>query len=415
MTAINKDGTEISKTEQRDRDLPLPQLVEKVGSDVLGNPYLASFISTAPSAKSADEEMIRMGWPNVLARKVRLGVYVRDKCRLLGKNAWPEMTKITQRPAEQMLEFGFEPTKPTFQHLVDIRWSNTFRLGDFKSSHTRPLFLRDVCFKKVAWKENYRTSFDGLGLDEHDWQNRFDVVHDLFDPEDHHLTVFGEEDEGFTEHTGGDAFLTVHPSRSARSAFFRVRVGQENSTLIIMRTKTVVLEPKQDRLFPRCFPRLYKVLESMKQCREGERMANERIRILLRQDLGPKVDHNSFMDEWVTYERRVSVSEKMEVVLEARYRLHPNRSHLMRIDRDAIPIQFRIKHEGVRMEKGHWEDPQIVKTIQRFASIAAPMFSCSSMEVELETVAGLSLVTNPPKELAELFTRERSELIRNMK
>lgn len=405
-TAEMTEEQKTDKTEQKDRDLPLAELVEKVGVGVLGNPFLEAFISAAPSPKAADEEMIRLGWPNELARKVRLGVHLFNRCRQHGKNLWGEMTKITSRIADQMFEFHWQPEGLQFESQIIVKWSSMFKFDTFKVEQERPLFLREVRLDSLKWsKYHFRTSVDGSELGEHDWQNNFDVAHDLFYSEDHHLNHFGNFGEGFRGEVESSKVLNVHTARDAKSAFFVIWDGENGKSALNLRTKTVILDTKPDRLYPREFPRLYKIVDITKERSNGEESFHEKIRIRLRQDLGPKIRHDSFMDEWVTYERVVPISEKVDVVLEVRYRAFPKKTYLDRVDRDAVPIRVKIKHDGIRMEE-HLTNPKIGQTVHKLSKLASLLFSCSALEVKLERVAGLSLVVNPPKELSELFVRQ---------
>src|SRR3989338_3510349 len=227
--------TNTDRTEQKDRDLPLPQLVEKVGAGVLGNPFLSAFISAASSPNAADDEMVRLGWPNELARRVRLGVHLYHRCFQHGKNLWGDMTKITTRIADQMFEFGGQAEKLQFKGELIVGWSRVFKFDTFKVEHEhegRPLFLREFRLYTLKWgKYSFRTSVDGIGLGEHGWQNSFDVVHDLFDPEDHNLNVFGDTGEGFSEEVAGKVFC-VYASSNSKSALFVIRDGQDGRSSI---------------------------------------------------------------------------------------------------------------------------------------------------------------------------------------
>lgn len=411
MTAtIEAEEKTTDKAEQKDRDLPLAELVEKVGAGVLANPFLNVFILAAPSPKAADDEMIRLGWPNELARRVRLGVYLYNRCRQHGKNLWGDMTKVTTRIADQMFEFELQPDGLRFQSEANVRWSSAFLLDTFKVEQERPLFLRETRFDTLKWKKDgYRSSVDGTGLGEHDWQNCFDVVHDLFDPEEHELNNFGDVGEGFIAEIPPDKDLVAHIARNAKSAFFMIKGGKSGSDAILLRSKNVILGTKQGRPFYRDFPSLYKIVEITRHDHDGEERVQEKVRILIRQDFGPKILHDSFMDEWVTYERTVTISEKVEVVLEVRYRVFPNANfprHLNRVDQDAKPVRVRMINHGIHTEERHLTNPKIGQTVQKFLELAGRLFSCSSVEVSLERVAGLSLATNPPKELVELFVQQ---------
>lgn len=170
-----------------------------------------------------------------------------------------------------------------------------------------------------------------------------------------------------------------------------------------------MLGTNMGRIFPRDFPSLYKILEITKRHEDGEQTTKEKVRVLLRQDFGPKIRHDVFMNEWVTYERRVEVSEKVEVLLEARYQVFPNANfprHLHRVDQDAEPVRVRLVHSGIRMGESHLTDQNVGQTVQKFLALASRLFSCSNLETTLERVAGLSLATNPPKELVELFVQK---------
>lgn len=410
MTTTTEAEEKTDKTEQKDRDLPLAELVAKVGAGVLGNPFLSAFISAAPSPKAADDEMVRLGWPNELARRVRLGVHLYNRCRQHGKNLWGEMTKVTSRIADQMFEFHWQPEGLQFESQIIVKWSSMFKFDTFKVEQERPLFLREMRLDSMKWsKYHFRTSVDGTGLGEYDWQNGFDVVHDLFDPDEHELNAFGDVGKGFRGTTTNGRVLTINTSHDAKSAFLMIQSGEERSNIINLRTKTVMLGTNKGRISPRDFPSLYKVLEITKESGDGEERVNEKIRVLLRQDFGPKIRHDSFMNEWVTYESKVTVSEKVEVLLEARYQVFPNArfpGHLHRIDRDAEPVRVRMVHSGLRTEESHLTDVKIGQTVQKFCGLAGRLFSCLSVEVPLERVAGLSLATNPPKELVDLFVPE---------
>ena len=395
MTATTTDKAD--KTE-KDHQLTISDLVTKVGTGVLKNPFLTAIIEADPSPKAADVHMRRLGWPNDLARKIRQGVYLFNKCRQHGEELWADMTKVTIRLSEQMLRFGFRLEGFEIKEKWETSWEDRFQLDGVHVVRNEPLFLREI--RMISRPEWHITSVDYDGLKE--WSdNGFSKKDDLFewDP----LTDFGYSNSvnlrGLFQ---GKSIRLQFPKTSfGGSAFYEVG---EHPWGIKLCTKTFILNANPAR--GRGFPHLYKVVE-LKNAIRAEETADETVRILLRRDYGPELQPGWFGEEWVTLERVVHISSKIDAVLIVWFQVFPNSDHLFRYENKEgfVRLRFRTRNEEGSSEGtgdialGHFDQQRITPAVQKLSKLAGRIFSCSPVAIKLERIAGFSLVTAPPKEL----------------
>lgn len=375
------------ETDEQEENIHLARLVSE-GSGVLKSQFLVDLVEAFRSPKEADEYMQSLGWPNDLARSVRMGVRLRNECRRREENIerhqsfWNGLkgTGNGERQADLHFDFGYKPEGLNFP--TDVMWSSAFRLHDSKYERDLPLLLREF---KISVDDSTLTSFDGGG-------GNIEMTDVL--PKGQAARQFSQEESAtWVREDNGSITLIISPMLSHTR--LEIKGG------IIVETKAVILSACED--FGRKLPALYKVLRFRKEIAGGM----EVMWWHMRQDIG-KEGHRPTLCHEVFFERSIPVSSRTEAVLYTRCDAWDINDPLTHVFGGGyapfIGVRCLSEFRSTRPRGLNVSDiPKNVVAAAMGALAELAQKICDRKCIPLERIAGVEFIKNPPNELIELF------------
>ncbi len=114
--------------------------------EVMDHPMLRQIVQWAPNPKVANAHIVSLGWPNDLARRVRMAVRARDKTKL---DVWRALWRTSVRPADALCDFSyFSPRLGSLFPTVRHKQSVAFKFGEAaRSCKDWPFFLLEFAYE----------------------------------------------------------------------------------------------------------------------------------------------------------------------------------------------------------------------------------------------------------------------------
>lgn len=367
---------------------------------------LQAIVEAAPSPKAADEHVLTLGWSNETARKVRCAVRARQKCK---PGQWSEMSSTSARPATEMFKFG--PAPPVFQTQPDfpynLKASSVFTMAGQSVSHAdAPFFLREIA------KQDHTsplTSVDGRG-EYYKMPQTADLASWPFD--------FSEED--------GEVYASNLPVGIGRNqSAWGIACGYHGAK---MRARTCLLMVPS-RFIKNPFPEFYKVADFEQTWENGH--DRQRMRVCVRADFGPKRRErsgDSFWG-WVDFERATDIHYSVYYATQARFNVWLGgkvtlNNEFYRLGGPRLVEHWKGRPAGVgpfysydvydnwilkavqTATADHWQTLCAIYRTDENRRWKDGMLAKHVEYPTIERFAGLSLLTDPPDRLSDLFIKE---------
>lgn len=367
--------------------------------DVLDHPMLRVIVEAAPSPDEAYRHITDLGWDAGIARKVRLAARARKK---VPKDVWDREYVSSMRPADAMFRFGSftPPLSKTHFTAMGNQHSTVFWFGGAEiPCDTWPFFLREF---RLIGQEDLVTTVDFRGGGQ------------LFS-----RSASSALEAKLWNWSGGKQPLLYAKGKSGQGSDFVIRITDANQALFYLYWPpegSIYSQIKQMNVPGELFPRFYKAVQverSYSRSLPGEGAEYESVRVLVRLDINPanqwKVP-GGMGEAW--YERLIPVSRAARAVLRLKYAItgewglsldnpHNENAHLQ-----YLGVEYAQGWPGRNAWPHIDESTELVKAMATLHVDLTKMLERAYSPrpfIPLETVAGFSLVTDPPQRLSDLF------------
>lgn len=348
---------------------PVRLLLERC-KHLLDNPYAVAIAEAALSPTAADKHMKALGWPNTVAAAMRNTV----RLRMQHPDQWRELIEPVGDPAAAVYAFS-----GASKLLPDVALESALRMGGEEWQRERPLLLRQM--RCANGNSVFGITFNGPPT-LHDVPSSWSAAK-LFERLHYGCIIFSQGKEWRMDITG--------------------RGSASDSRLSILTQTT-----KRD--YPGGFPDFLFCVEITNQLGRGP-MFFERLRFLLDEDLGP--ENQSGRIGRAVYQRVVVL-----------YAPSDSPATLVQIER---PYWVRCFYKGGNTKPSYslipeeGEGPNLLHTTGSVGFSSGGSYSTKEAlellipallafrnghvdeEFPLETVAGVSLLNDPPEELLSLL------------
>lgn len=397
MSLEHKNASLVDQgTEANDKKMSLEKLLKIAGS-VIYEPFFQVVIDLGKKPKAVANYIKWLGWGESTAEKVRNGFQIKAHY----PEAWESLKKTDRRPSKI---FSFDEKMP---FSTSAKLTGKISMGGKKVSLKKlPFFLRDI---RLPYKDKkpFLTSIDHDGSVEIKQVTVEDklspnIFPDYMDPR----SYAQKAGDGFLEIIAGGA-----TSNSKRTTRLTWHVQNAAMTRII--SHSVIICPAGK------FPMLCKTAQLTNQCDGGY----ERIRAIIRLDLGPESTGAVKQLGCIEFQKIIEISECLNAVLRVRYRLFwgslcgynaiimaqgeddinqipmPDNNHfILGTEWSGLQGMSLALHFPDRIIK----ENEGSKAFQILEVLADKIFKRKG-EFNLEGLFGLEITTNRPKQFADFF------------
>ena len=389
--------------EDKEKVLSLSQLTKNMGN-ILDNPMIIPIVEAAESPKAADNHMLELGWSNKTAQQVRAAAKIKRDY----PQVWRELI-ITGKPDASLI-YTFKGI--SLQYNWEIRVGNTFICGNETADRTLwPFFLTEF----ALGNDSVTSCIGSLNNNEAE-------IHPLFKrmPDVEEITAFSKSRcIGSQVYYGGCLEVRVDERNSFLSCYFEG--PGKGPGKYKLHSQSIIIQP-----YATCFPEFYKVFAvSNKEWDRNKRNMRESILVFMRQDYGPKLLQERTKIGFLIYRRiydieTVEYGEKhnvengvlssqlgdneCSVELRAHYNIYsPDFS--VQMETDAKPTTSIIFSPIISGAKPINELSIAGKdfAFNNFKGLMEKIYFERSHVISLESIAGLSIITNPPQMLSDLI------------